>query len=246
MTCIFRLADRRLLLLVDGVENQSRPIDASSISTFKDWAARYERCVRDDKRERSVSLDALLAIGRDIAAWLDQTRWMASLTAGGGPLRLDIAVSESSTDDARAFLDVPWELLATPQGFLAADAARPFCIQRRIGPSSGTPAKPRFQSLKLMFMAASPRAVEPVLDYEAEEASILQATEGLPLALAVEESGCLEFLGQRLTVEAPFEALHLSCHGDIIDGEPKLCLESPEGDRADATAAEIVSAFGAE
>jgi hypothetical protein len=102
MTCIFRLADRQLLLLVDGVENQSRPIDASSIATFKDWAARYERCVRDDKRERSVSLDALLALGREIGAWLDQTRWMAALTGGSGSLRLDIAVSESNTDDARA------------------------------------------------------------------------------------------------------------------------------------------------
>jgi hypothetical protein len=38
MTCIFRLADRHLLFLVDDVEKQSRPIDASSIATFKDWA----------------------------------------------------------------------------------------------------------------------------------------------------------------------------------------------------------------
>ena len=69
MTCKFHLADRQLLFLVDGVEKQSRPIDAPAIATFKDWATRYERCVRDDKRERSVSLDALLAIGREIAAW---------------------------------------------------------------------------------------------------------------------------------------------------------------------------------
>jgi hypothetical protein len=68
MTCTFHLADGQLLLLVDGVEKQSRPIDAPAIATFKGWAARYERCVRDDKRERSVSLDALLAIGREIAA----------------------------------------------------------------------------------------------------------------------------------------------------------------------------------
>jgi hypothetical protein len=82
MTCTFHLADRQLLLLVDGVEQKSRPIDAQAIATFKDWAARYGRCVRDDKRERSVSLDALLAIGREIAAWLDQTRWIANLGPG--------------------------------------------------------------------------------------------------------------------------------------------------------------------
>jgi hypothetical protein len=111
MTCTFHLADRHLLLLVDGVETQSRAIDVPAIPVFKDWAARYERCLRDDKRGRSVSLDALLAIGREIAAWLDQTRWMASLTGGSGSLCLDIAVDESNTDAARAFLDVPWELI---------------------------------------------------------------------------------------------------------------------------------------
>jgi hypothetical protein len=61
---------------VDDVEKQSRPIDAPVIAAFKDWAARYERCVRDDRRERSVSLDALLAIGREIGAWLDEARWI--------------------------------------------------------------------------------------------------------------------------------------------------------------------------
>ena len=84
MTCTFRLADRHLLFIVDDVEKQSRPIDASAIATFKDWAARYGRCVRDDRPARSVSLDALLAIGREIAAWLDQMRWMASRTGAGG------------------------------------------------------------------------------------------------------------------------------------------------------------------
>ncbi|HSK31418.1 MAG TPA: hypothetical protein VLA17_15770, partial [Candidatus Limnocylindria bacterium] len=74
MTCTFHPADRQLLFLVDGVEKQSRPIDAPAIATFKDWAARYERGVRDDKRERSVSLDALLGLGRKIGAWLDETR----------------------------------------------------------------------------------------------------------------------------------------------------------------------------
>jgi hypothetical protein len=38
MSFTFRLADWQLLFLVDGVEQQSRPIDASSIATFKDWA----------------------------------------------------------------------------------------------------------------------------------------------------------------------------------------------------------------
>ncbi|GET44019.1 TPR repeat-containing protein [Microseira wollei NIES-4236] len=40
----------------------------------------------------------------------------------------------------------------------------------------------------------SPLGVQPVLDYEAEEARILTATARQPLALRVEESGCLSEL----------------------------------------------------
>src|SRR5438477_2568099 len=68
-----------------------------------------------------------------------------------------------------------------------------------------------------------------VLDYEQEEAGILQATIGLPLDLSVEESGAIEFLGERIAQDGPFEALHLSCHGDFVKGHPVLALEKPEG-----------------
>ncbi len=58
-----------------------------------------------------------------------------------------------------------------------------------------------------MFMAASPRNVTPVLAYEHEEAGILAATAGLPLALVVEESGCLDFFGERLRQEGGFDVI---------------------------------------
>ena len=45
-------------------------------------------------------------------------------------------------------------------------------------------------------MAAAPEGVEPVLDFEAEEAQILKITEGLPLRLRVEDSGCVKELGK--------------------------------------------------
>jgi hypothetical protein len=62
-------------------------------------------------------------------------------------------------------------------------------------------------------MAAAPRG-EHALSFE-EESAILTATQRLPLHLVVEESGAPGPLGDRLNLDGPFEALHLSCHGDI-------------------------------
>ena len=191
MIIAFQLAGRRLLLLTDKREIRSRQLGEMDLGRFKEWAARYETAVHADRAAKSVSLEPLLGIGREITAWLNSEGWIADL-GDDGPLFFDIAVSSGGTPEARALLDVPWEVMATERGFFAGDAARPFCIQRRIaevapGAVPAAPLTPRYQSLKLMFMAASPRAAEPVLDYEAEEAAILHATRALPLTLVVEE-----------------------------------------------------------
>lgn len=62
--------------------------------------------------------------------------------------------------------------------------------------------------MSLIFMAASPRGGGVRLRYEAEGTGILTATERLPLGLSVEETGCAEFLRERILLEGPFEALH--------------------------------------
>ena len=258
MLWTLRLEDGQFCLLGTGAELKRRPRErlagngaateldvAYSASKFRDWAVRYDRTLAMDKGERSVALAALLTIGREIAAWLDEPQWMQHLLSGTGDIHLDIAAGEASPDQARAFLNVPWELLAAGDGFLALDPVRLFCAQRRLG-RAAAPLKPKHRSLALMFMAASPMDTRPVLDYEAEEAAILKATDQLAVALTVEESGCLEFLAPRLTNEGPFEALHLSCHGDIDKDGPKLLLEDAAGGRALASAADIVSAFGAD
>ncbi|MFO5439443.1 MAG: hypothetical protein ACLBM4_12450, partial [Dolichospermum sp.] len=54
---------------------------------------------------------------------------------------------------------------------------------------------PENRALQVLFMATSPQGVEPELDYEKEEGQILEATGRQPLALTVEESGCLSELG---------------------------------------------------
>src|SRR5271170_4792695 len=98
-----------------------------------------------------------------------------------------------------------------------------------------------------MFMAAAPEG-QHELDYDAEETAILDATRLLPMRVVVEETGALEFLGARLTSdEGPFEALHLSCHGDI-DREkgPILLLETAAGGADRVGAGAIVGALGTE
>lgn len=83
------------------------------------------------------------------------------------------------------------------------------------------------------------------LDFEAEEAAILGATDRLPMQLFVEESGCAEFLKDRLVQEGPFEAVHLSCHGDIDpDTGPILLLETPEGRKASCSPGALSSTIG--
>jgi hypothetical protein len=85
--------------------------------------------------------------------------------------------------------------------------------------------------LQVLFMAAAPEG-QKVLDFEAEEAAILEATRGAArVHVAVEESGALDGISLRLTSEeGPFEALHLSCHGEILAKRgPVLLLETLEG-----------------
>lgn len=189
------------------------------------WAERYDHAVR---RQRD---DDLLAIGRELFAWLNENGWAAAWTRASGPRALAIRIDELSDPLAQALLDAPWELLARADGHLADDAVQLFEVTRRIGAETA-PIAPRHSDLKLMFMAAAPEGVA-ALDYEAEEAAILDATQGLPLQLVVEESGCAQYLSERLALDGPFEALHLSRHGDI-DPEhgPRLALEDPAGDLA--------------
>jgi CHAT domain-containing protein len=106
-----------------------------------------------------------------------------------------------------------------------------------------TPFKPLHEDFGLIFMAASPEGVGE-LNFEAEEATIIQATNPRSVRVVVEESGCLEFLRERTLQEGPIEALHLSCHGDVAASGAFLALESPEGLLEPITAAKLVGSLG--
>jgi hypothetical protein len=98
-----------------------------------------------------------------------------------------------------------------------------------------------------MFMAAAPLG-QVDLDFEREEATVLAATrDDGRVHVIVEETGSLEFLrGRLVSEEGPFEAVHLSCHGDIDKRRgPVLLLETAEGGADLADPGQVVQALGA-
>ncbi|MEM7581546.1 MAG: tetratricopeptide repeat protein, partial [Cyanobacteria bacterium P01_A01_bin.80] len=101
-----------------------------------------------------------------------------------------------------------------------------------------------------------PLNVKPVLDFEQEEARILQVTARQPLSLTVEESGCLEELGYLVEDYGKeygkeygeeddkqyFDVLHLTGHGTIKeDGTPVFITESTTGEAVYSTADDIAT-----
>jgi CHAT domain/AAA ATPase domain len=97
--------------------------------------------------------------------------------------------------------------------------------------------------LRVLFMASSPLGIEPVLDFEREEAVILGAAAGR-VEVVVEESGSLRGLKTTLSWFGPgyFDVLHLSGHGWIDTSGPRFIMEDDEGRPTDASAADIAAA----
>jgi hypothetical protein len=202
---------------------------------------------RYDGASQRSDEDDLAAIGRELFDWLDGSGWGSAWADAPGEDRiLEIKVAGRGGADETALLEAPWALLARADGPLALDAVQLFIVIRRIG-DRWEPLVARHADLQLMFMAAAPQGQQD-LDFEAEEAAILEATQRLPLRLVVEETGNREFLGERLNSdEGPFEVLHLSCHGDIdATAGPILLLESAEGGLDKVGPGGIVEALGSD
>ena len=182
-------------------------------------------------------------IGQRLFRWLDGgERWITAeiaAEANQAPvLVLAIAMPHR-------LVHLPWEVLHDGTTFLL-HALNPPMLPMRWRNVAGGNQVPQNRPLQALFMASSPADVEPVLDYEHEEAIILEATERRPLDLTVEESGCLEELGKLMQDYGAgyFDVLHLTGHADhAIDSQPVFVLEDSEGRRADATALDIAKAL---
>ena len=230
--------------LVSGTLDLRRPLDAAPLDRFN---ARY--AVARASGDRA----ALLAIGRELYAWLQGDEgWLDKLKQQQPrPFLLEIRGPLQPNAAEWAVLHAPWELLAEPSGdFLAADAELRYAPARRLGSPTKAPELDKFR-LGVAFMAAAPRGQQE-LDFEAEEAAIMAAA-GERLDLFVEESGNAEELGRRLAdLDPPLPVLHLSCHGDNAwtgkDGkappQPALALEDALGGTQMASAGALFDALG--
>ena len=190
--------------------------------------------------ERYRSLNPQLdQIGAILYRWLDGPgeRWLATARSRQQPLGVIL--------DCHARLrHLPWELLHDG-GFLTASAGTPLCPIRLASSRASQPLPPANRPLRVLFMATSPSNVEPVLDFEHEEAVILGAADS-NVELVVEESGSLAGLRSLLARFGVgyFDALHLSGHALMTTAGPRFVFEDDLGGRADASAAELAEAIG--
>lgn len=122
---------------------------------------------------------------------------------------------------------------------------RPFTPVRRVAGDGAAEVEAANRPLRVLFMACSPLDVEPVLAFEREEGIILDAAKGQSIELVVEESGNLEGLQQRLEWAGSgyFDVIHLTGHGDIVDGVPCMLMEDDLGRRTNAAAKDITGAL---
>jgi tetratricopeptide (TPR) repeat protein len=212
---------------------------ALSLDRMIEWARQYDRALASGEG------GMLSVIGSEMLAWMNDSGWATRWLGQTGARDLEMAGSSPLTNEEEILFDLPWEVLAFGGDFLAADSVQLYSVFRSIGrPSAEVPPVPAHSDLAALFMAAAPPG-QTVLNFEGEEAAILAATNGLPMHLMVEESGCLTFLGWRVRDDGPFDVVHLSCHGDISkDHIPLLMLETAEGDACLVPADELIDTLG--
>jgi len=117
------------------------PCTQEALAALQGWAKRYEAIVR------AGNPGPLLALGRELFAWLDGAGWVSTWARGTGERVLEVGVEDPNVPWAEALLDVPWEVLAEAGDFLAADPAQPFVVFRSVaagqrGTCEAAPSRP--------------------------------------------------------------------------------------------------------
>ncbi|MEH1826011.1 MAG: CHAT domain-containing protein [Nostoc sp.] len=190
-------------------------------------AALIDLCEQNYYAQDEDRLPYLTQLGRQLYQWLDgREGWLrrALDEADEQTIFLDLiktseaqGLNPETERVALGLAHLPWELLHDGAGFLLQRqniSVLPVrSVQQRQTPLIGVQNRP----LRLLFMATSPEGIKPILDFEREEANILQATENQPLALIVEESGSVAELSNLVQSysEDYFDVFHLTGHGII-------------------------------
>ena len=137
---------------------------------------------------------------------------------------------------------LPWEILHDGTRFLVQQKIVPVrWVRIGSNPKLTLQHEPKNRALNVLFMASSPRNMEPELAFEEEEARILEATKRKPLFLQVEESGCLQELGCLVNEygQGFFDVIHLTGHATSNNGTPCFITETEFGEAEYSSAEDI-------
>ena len=174
--------------------------------------------------------------------WLDGSdRWLQKLINQYQRQGIILAIAT-----AEKLAHLPWEVLHDRNSFLVQQSIIPVrWVSSDSVKTLSVEKNPENRALQVLFMATSPQGVEPVLDFEAEEARILEATGRQPLALTVEESGCLSELGYLVADYGKdyFDIFHITGHATITNGQPEFITETETGAAYYASAEDIATAL---
>jgi tetratricopeptide (TPR) repeat protein len=192
----------------------------------------------------------LAEIGKQLYYFLDgDDRYLEKNLKDLGHREIILAITT-----AEKLAHLPWEVLHDHNGFLVEKSIVPvrwLSSDSRKNKLSIAPIdkEKKNRALQVLFMASSPTDREPVLDYEAEEARILEATKvrepEKSLSLIVEESGSLSGLREVVNPSeyGTFDILHLTGHATIKNGKPFFITEKETGEACDTSASEIADAL---
>ncbi|MDB9476748.1 tetratricopeptide repeat protein [Dolichospermum circinale] len=237
---------------------ERRTLDLSEITNLIELAER-------DYYVSSFAEDYAVT-GKHLYRWLDGSdRWLQNLInqhqhQGQGiilAIRTSVENVETfhgtslqnnttSLNSGKSLNHLPWEVLHDGKTFLvqrliipvrwvSSDSVKTLSVEKT----------PENRALQVLFMATSPQGVEPELDYEAEEGQILKATGRQPLALTVEESGCLSELGYLVADYGKdyFDIFHITGHATITNGQPQFITETETGEAFYASAEDFKQAL---
>jgi len=191
--------------------------------------------IRDCEQQYAKGL-SLSVLGDSLFTWLNGQESVLANFQNDTVLQLPASSQLSK---------LAWELLHNNNAYFCANLHKPFTPLRLVS-SDQQAVETANRPLRLLFMASSPENVEPVLNFEKEEALILEATRKSNLELVVEESGSLEGLTERLSYgdeSERFDVVHITGHADIHEKEPVFVLENEFGDMQLAKADDIASVF---
>lgn len=182
----------------------------------------------------------LLGLGQRLYEWLDGTsdRWLEEIRRSGAD---GITLLIDVQDRLR---HLPWEILATADGFVSVNPHRLFTPVRRVRQGARSSVRMN-RPLRLLFSACSPEGVLPVLDFEGEERRILEACQTSSIELVVDESGSLaglQMLSETFDV-GHFDVVHLSGHAYVGPDGPRFVMEDELGFRNEAAPNDIGKAF---